>query len=168
MAQFPAKGLSVASGLAQPVVAPLVPRTEAAHHHVCRLGERSEAGAAGAAGSPRRTSVCSHHRAAASPRVAGAVGGAVAETLLSPSSVALSGSAFRSGGDRGPWDQLSFAPLTCLLFAASRAGTGMGIDLTPNTLVAVTPGDTVEITLDGIGSPPTGSSETGRQTGNYD
>ena len=28
----------------------------------------------------------------------------------------------------------------------------MGIDLTPNPLVAITPGDTVEITLDGIGS----------------
>ena len=46
---------------------------------------------------------------------------AVAETLLSTSSVALSGSAFRSGTDPGPWDQLAFAPLTCLLYAASPA-----------------------------------------------
>ena len=55
---------------------------------------------------------------------------AVAETLLSTSAVALSGSAFRSGSDPGPWDQLAFAPLTCLLFAASRSGTDQGMEWT--------------------------------------
>src|ERR1700739_2166474 len=55
---------------------------------------------------------------------------AVAETLLSTSAVALSGTAFRGGSDPGPWDQLAFAPLTCLLCAASRAGTGQGMEWT--------------------------------------
>jgi type IV secretory pathway TraG/TraD family ATPase VirD4 len=55
---------------------------------------------------------------------------AVAETLLSTSAVALSGTAFRGGSDPGPWDQLAFAPLTCLLYAASRAGTGQGMEWT--------------------------------------
>lgn len=55
---------------------------------------------------------------------------AVAETLLSTSAVALSGTAFRAGSDPGPWDQLAFAPLTCLLFAASRSGTGQGMEWT--------------------------------------
>ncbi|WP_375485269.1 type IV secretory system conjugative DNA transfer family protein [uncultured Mycobacterium sp.] len=55
---------------------------------------------------------------------------AVTETLLSTSAVALSGSAFRSGTDPGPWDQLAFAPLTCLLFAGSPAATGGGMQWT--------------------------------------
>jgi len=55
---------------------------------------------------------------------------AMAETLLSTSAVSLSGTAFRGGSDPGPWDQLAFAPLTCLLFAASRCGTGLGMDWT--------------------------------------
>ncbi len=52
---------------------------------------------------------------------------AAAQSLLSTSAVALSGQAFRSGADPGPWDQLALAPLTCLLFAASPAATGMGM-----------------------------------------
>jgi len=55
---------------------------------------------------------------------------ATAQSLLSTSAVALSGSAFRSGADPGPWDQLAFAPLTCLLFAASPAATRLGMDWT--------------------------------------
>jgi type IV secretion system protein VirD4 len=55
---------------------------------------------------------------------------ATAQSLLSTSAVALSGSAFRSGTDPGPWDQLAFAPLTCLLFAASPAATGLGMEWT--------------------------------------
>lgn len=55
---------------------------------------------------------------------------AAAETLLSTSAVALSGTAFRAGSDPGPWDQLAFAPLTCLLYAASPAGTGQGMEWT--------------------------------------
>jgi len=55
---------------------------------------------------------------------------ATAQSLLSTSAVALSGSAFRSGTDPGPWDQLAFAPLTCLLFAASPAATGRGMEWT--------------------------------------
>jgi type IV secretion system protein VirD4 len=55
---------------------------------------------------------------------------ATAQSLLSTSAVALSGSAFRSGTDPGPWDQLAFAPLTCLLFAASAAATGLGMEWT--------------------------------------
>ena len=41
--------------------------------------------------------------------------------------MALSGSSFR-GSDPGPWDDLAFAPLTCLLLAASPQGLGLGID----------------------------------------
>ena len=41
--------------------------------------------------------------------------------------MALSGQSFRSGSDHGPWDQLALAPLTCLLYAASPSGTGMGM-----------------------------------------
>lgn len=55
---------------------------------------------------------------------------ATAQSLLSTSAVALSGSAFRSGAGPGPWDQLAFAPLTCLLFAASPAASGLGMDWT--------------------------------------
>jgi TraM recognition site of TraD and TraG len=55
---------------------------------------------------------------------------ATAQSLLSTSAVALSGSAFRTGGDTGPWDQLALAPLTCLLYAASPKATGMGMDWT--------------------------------------
>jgi type IV secretion system protein VirD4 len=40
----------------------------------------------------------------------------------------LSGQSFRSGADPGPWDQLALAPLTCLLYAASPRGTGMGVN----------------------------------------
>lgn len=50
---------------------------------------------------------------------------ATAQSLLSTSAVALSGSAFRSDSDPGPWDQLAFAALTCLLFVA-KAGTPAG------------------------------------------
>ncbi len=53
---------------------------------------------------------------------------AVAQSLLSTSSIALSGQAFRSGGDNGPWDQLALAPLTCLLFAAGKGGTNQGME----------------------------------------
>ena len=55
---------------------------------------------------------------------------ATAQSLLSTSAVALSGSTFRSGTDPGPWDQLAFAPLTCLLFAASPVATGLGMEWT--------------------------------------
>jgi TraM recognition site of TraD and TraG len=55
---------------------------------------------------------------------------ATAQSLLSTSAVALSGSTFRGGADPGPWDQLAFAPLTCLLFAASPAATGLGMEWT--------------------------------------
>ena len=55
---------------------------------------------------------------------------ATAQSLLSTSAVALSGSAFRSGTDPGPWDQLAFAPLTCLLFAASPVATALGMEWT--------------------------------------
>lgn len=53
---------------------------------------------------------------------------AAAQSLLSTSAVALSGQAFRSGSDPGPWDQLALAPLTCILFAASPHATGLGMD----------------------------------------
>jgi type IV secretion system protein VirD4 len=55
---------------------------------------------------------------------------ATAQSLLSTSAVALSGSAFRTGGDPGPWDQLAFAPLVCLLYAASPRCTGQGMSWT--------------------------------------
>jgi hypothetical protein len=50
------------------------------------------------------------------------------ESLLSTSSIALSGQSFRSGGDPGPWNDLARAPLTCLLYAASPAAIGRGIE----------------------------------------
>jgi TraM recognition site of TraD and TraG len=55
---------------------------------------------------------------------------ATAQSLLSTSAVALSGGAFRGNTDPGPWDQLAFAPLTCLLFAASPQATGLGMEWT--------------------------------------
>jgi protein-tyrosine-phosphatase len=55
---------------------------------------------------------------------------AVAETLLSMSAVALAGGSFRTAADPGQWDQLAFAPLTCLLFAASPVCTGSGMEWT--------------------------------------
>lgn len=55
---------------------------------------------------------------------------ATAQSLLSTKAVALSGTAFRSGSDPGPWDKLAYAPLTCLLYAASPAATGLGMDWT--------------------------------------
>ena len=50
------------------------------------------------------------------------------ESLLSTASIALSGQSFRSGGDPGPWNDLARAPLTCLLYAASPAAIGRGIE----------------------------------------
>lgn len=55
---------------------------------------------------------------------------ATAQSLLSTSAVAMSGTAFRTGADTGPWDQLAFAPLTCLLYAGSPEATGLGMDWT--------------------------------------
>lgn len=55
---------------------------------------------------------------------------ATAQSLLSTSAIALSGSAFRQGSDPGPWDQLALAPLVCLLYAASSAATGLGMEWT--------------------------------------
>jgi hypothetical protein len=55
---------------------------------------------------------------------------ASAQSMLSTSAVALSGTAFRTGADTGPWDQLALAPLTCLLYAASPQATGLGMDWT--------------------------------------
>src|SRR6201993_4172184 len=55
---------------------------------------------------------------------------AVAETLLSISAVALSGNSFRTASDPGPWNELAFAPLTCLLFAASPTCTDGGMEWT--------------------------------------
>jgi hypothetical protein len=52
---------------------------------------------------------------------------ATAQSLLSTSAVALSGTTFRSGADPGPWDQLALAPLVCLLYAASPRCTGQGM-----------------------------------------
>ena len=62
---------------------------------------------------------------------------ALAETLLSTGSVSMSGSAFRAGSDPGPWDQLAFAPLTCLLYAASALGRSMEWTLAAAENVAV-------------------------------
>lgn len=55
---------------------------------------------------------------------------ATAQSLLSTSAIALSGSAFRQGSDPGPWDQLALAPLVCLLYAASPEATGQGMEWT--------------------------------------
>ena len=53
---------------------------------------------------------------------------AAAETLLSMSSVGFGGTQARPATDNGMWETLAFAPLTCLLYAASPAGTGLGIE----------------------------------------
>lgn len=53
-----------------------------------------------------------------------------AQSMLSTSAVALSGTAFRTGADTGPWDQLALAPLTCLLYGGSPQATGMGMEWT--------------------------------------
>ena len=53
---------------------------------------------------------------------------AAAETLLSMSSVGFGGTQARPAADNGMWETLAFAPLTCLLYAASPAGTGLGIE----------------------------------------
>jgi hypothetical protein len=52
---------------------------------------------------------------------------AAAETLLSMSSVGFGGTAARPATDNGMWESLAFAPLTCLLYAASPAATGLGM-----------------------------------------
>ena len=51
---------------------------------------------------------------------------AAAETLLSMSSVGYGGTQARPAADNGMWETLAFAPLTCLLYAASRAATHTG------------------------------------------
>jgi type IV secretion system protein VirD4 len=53
--------------------------------------------------------------------------------MLSTSAVALSGTAFRTGADPGPWDQLALAPLTCLLYGGSPQATGLGMEWTLET-----------------------------------
>ena len=53
---------------------------------------------------------------------------AAAETLLSMSSVGFGGSQARPAADNGMWENLAFAPLTCLLYAASPAAIGFGMD----------------------------------------
>jgi hypothetical protein len=52
---------------------------------------------------------------------------AVAETLLGMSSVGFGGSQARPAADNGMWENLAFAPLTCLLFAGSPAAVGFGM-----------------------------------------
>jgi len=52
---------------------------------------------------------------------------AAAETLLGMSSVGFGGTTARPAADNGMWENLAFAPLTCLLFAASPAGHGLGM-----------------------------------------
>lgn len=52
---------------------------------------------------------------------------ASAETLLSMSSVGFGGAQARPAADNGMWENLAFAPLTCLLYAASPAATGLGM-----------------------------------------
>jgi type IV secretory pathway TraG/TraD family ATPase VirD4 len=52
---------------------------------------------------------------------------AAAETLLSMSSVGFGGAQARPAADNGMWENLAFAPLTCLLYAASPAATGLGM-----------------------------------------
>ena len=51
-----------------------------------------------------------------------------AETLLSMSSVGFGGSQARPATDNGMWENLAFAPLTCLLYAGSPAALGFGIE----------------------------------------
>jgi type IV secretion system protein VirD4 len=53
---------------------------------------------------------------------------AAAETLLSMSSVGFGGTQARPAADNGMWENLAFAPLTCLLYAASPAATGLGME----------------------------------------
>src|SRR5258708_5116880 len=53
---------------------------------------------------------------------------AAAETLLSMSSVGFGGTQPRPAADNGMWENLAFAPLTCLLYAASPAATGLGME----------------------------------------
>jgi hypothetical protein len=53
---------------------------------------------------------------------------AAAETLLSMSSVGFAGAQARSAADNGMWENLAFAPLTCLLYAASPGATGLGME----------------------------------------
>ncbi|MDA2893392.1 TraM recognition domain-containing protein [Mycolicibacterium sp. BiH015] len=53
---------------------------------------------------------------------------ATAETLLAMSSVGFGGTQARPAADNGMWENLAFAPLTVLLYAASPAGTGMGME----------------------------------------
>ena len=51
----------------------------------------------------------------------------VAETMLAMSSVAFGGAQSRPAADNGMWENLAFAPLTCLLFAASPTAHGLGM-----------------------------------------
>ena len=53
---------------------------------------------------------------------------AAAETVLSMSSVGFGGTQARPAADNGMWENLAFAPLTCLLYAASPAATGLGME----------------------------------------
>ena len=53
---------------------------------------------------------------------------AAAETLLSMSSVGFGGSQVRPAADNGMWENLAFAPLTCLLYAGSPVATGLGME----------------------------------------
>ena len=53
-----------------------------------------------------------------------------AQSMLSTSAVALSGTAFRTGADTGPWDQLALAPLTCLLYGGSPQASALGMEWT--------------------------------------
>jgi type IV secretion system protein VirD4 len=53
---------------------------------------------------------------------------AAAETLLSMSSVGFGGAQARPAADNGMWENLAFAPLTCLLYAAGPAATGLGME----------------------------------------
>ena len=53
---------------------------------------------------------------------------AAAETLLSMSSVGFGGIQARPAADNGMWENLAFAPLTCLRYAASPAATGLGME----------------------------------------
>lgn len=52
---------------------------------------------------------------------------ASAETLLSMSSVGFGGAQARPAADNGMWENLAFAPLTCLLYAGSPSATGKGM-----------------------------------------
>jgi type IV secretion system protein VirD4 len=52
---------------------------------------------------------------------------AAAETLLSMSSVGFAGGQARTNIDGAMWENLAFAPLTCLLYAASPPALGLGM-----------------------------------------